>query len=269
MGRYDKKIVLIAGAKGAADEIAKIICVEGGTVIVNDPDKALTDAIEAPVAEKLNYSTSMEDTRKMIDTLVGKWKTDDTTKQSNKESDGKYPALHVVIMNYDEYEASKMRADQITVEAYQKVMDINVRSVFHLLGAVREYFKSKQGTTEQATILILSSLVGLSGISQLGSLYAAAKGAVNGLVRGVAKEFGRFATVNAIAQGYYAEKKNLVGPKDRIKGDYTITATDRSKEDLKYTDVAKMAAYLISDDAHMINGQIIPVDGGLWLRVQA
>nr|MDO8118810.1 hypothetical protein [Candidatus Sigynarchaeota archaeon] len=94
MGRFDKKIVLIAGCKGAADEIAKIICSEGGTVIVNDPDKALTDEITAPVAEKMNFGISMEDSRSMIEKIIGKWRTDDTTKETVKESDGKYPALH-------------------------------------------------------------------------------------------------------------------------------------------------------------------------------
>jgi enoyl-[acyl-carrier-protein] reductase (NADH) len=36
-----------------------------------------------------------------------------------------------------------------------------------------------------------------------------------------------------------------------------------------YPDVAKMAVYLASEDAKMISGQVIPVDGGIWLRVQA
>ncbi len=269
MGRFDNKLVLICGCKGAADEIAKIICSEGGKVIVNDPDKALTDQITAPVVEKMNYGTSMDESRSMIEKIVGKYRTDEATKEVVKEADGKYPALHAVICNYDEYEASKMRTDQITVDVFNKVMDINVNSVFHLLGAVRDHFRSKQGTTEQATVLLMSSTLGLAGIAALGTLYAAAKGAVNGLVRGVAKEFGRFANVNGIAQGLYAEKKNLVGLKDRYKGDYMLTSSARSKEDLKYTDVAKMAAYLASEDARMISGQIISVDGGLWLHVQA
>src|SRR5271157_4513388 len=269
MGRFDGKTVLIAGCKGAADEIAKIICEEGGTVIVNDPDSSLTDAIEAPVAEKLNYGTSMEDTRAMIDELIGKWVTDETTKQSSKESDGKYSALHAVIMNYDEFEVCKMRADQLTLEAYNTAMDVNVRSLFHLFGAIREYYRSKQGTKEQASVVVMTSVVGLAGLTQLSTLYAAAKGAVNGMIRSAAKEFGRYANVNGVSQGFYSEKKNPVGPKDRLKGDYQLQMTDRAKEELTYNDVAKMVAYLASDDAHMISGQIISVDGGLWLRVQA
>ncbi|MBN2150417.1 MAG: SDR family oxidoreductase [Candidatus Lokiarchaeota archaeon] len=270
MGRFDKKVVLIAGCKGAANEMAKIICAEGGTVIVNDPDKTLTDAIDAPVAEKLNYGLSMEDGRKLVEYLTGKCKTDDATKQMTRESEGKYPSLDVVIFNYDDYNVCKMRADMITVEAYRKAMDINVNSLFHLGGALREQFKWQGEKGKLAKLLLMSSIVGIAGISQLGSLYAAVKGAVNGLVRCIAKEYGRFACVNGIAQGFYAESKNLVGMKDRLKGEFTIiTGTARAKADLKYTDVAKMAAYLVSDDADMISGQIIAVDGGLWTRVQA
>ncbi len=269
MGRFDKKVVLIAGCKGAANEIAKIICAEGGTVIVNDPDKALTDAIDAPVAEKLNYGISMEDSRKMIEYITGKCKTDDATKQMTRESEGKYPALDVVIFNYDDYSSCKMRADQITVDAYRKAMDINVNSLFHLGGSLREQFKWQSEKGKLAKFLLMTSIIGLAGISQLGSLYAAVKGAVNGLVRCIAKEYGRFASVNGLAQGLYAESKNLVGMKDRLKGEYMLTSTARAKADLKYVDVAKMAAYLVSDDADLISGQIIAVDGGLWTRVQA
>jgi NAD(P)-dependent dehydrogenase (short-subunit alcohol dehydrogenase family) len=269
MGRFDNKVVLIAGCKGAANDMAKIICAEGGKVIVNDPDKALTDGIDAPVAEKLNYGISMDDSHKLIEYLTGKCKTDDTTKQMVRESGGKYPELSAVIFNYDDYGSCKMRADQITVEAYKKAMEINVHSLFHLGGALREQFKWQGEKGQQATLLLMTSIVGLAGISQLAALYSAVKGAVNGLVRCIAKEYGRFANVNGLAQGLYAESTNLVGMKDRLKGDYMITSTARSKEDLKYTDVAKMAAYLVSDDARMISGQIISVDGGLWVRVNA
>ncbi len=269
MGKFDNKVILIAGCKGAADEMAKIICADGGKVIVNDPDKALTDAIEAPVAEKLNYGISMEESHKLIEYLTGKCKTDDATKQMVRESGGKYPELSAVIFNYDDYSSCKMRADQITAEAYKKAMEINVHSLFHLGGALREQFKWQGEKGQQATLLLMTSIVGLAGMSQLASLYAAVKGAVNGLVRCIAKEYGRFANVNGLAQGLYAESKNLVGMKDRLKGDYMITSTARSKDDLKYTDVAKMAAYLVSDDARMISGQIISVDGGLWVRVNA
>nr|MDO8087615.1 SDR family oxidoreductase [Candidatus Sigynarchaeum springense] len=269
MGKFDKKVVLIAGCKGAADEIAKIICAEGGTVIVNDPDKALTDAITAPVAEKLNFGISMEESHKLIEYLTGKCHTDDNTKQMVRDSEGKYPALNAVIFNYDDYNSCKMRADQITVEAYKKAMDINVNSLFHLGGALREQFKWQGEKGQQSTILLMTSVVGLAGLTQLASLYAAAKGAVNGLVRCIAKEYGRFANVNGLAQGFYADSKIGIGPKDRAKGDYLITSTARSKEDLTAKDVAKMAAFLASDDAHMISGQIVTVDGGLWTRVQA
>ncbi|NMC06098.1 MAG: SDR family oxidoreductase [Candidatus Lokiarchaeota archaeon] len=251
MARFTNKVCLICGAKGAANEIAKIVSSEGGTVVINDPDKALTDAISAPVADKMNLSTSGEDSKKLVAEVLAKHK-----------------AIHSVIVNFDEYDAAKTRSENITVEAYRKVMDGNVTPTFHILAAVREHFRAKQETGEQASVVILGSVAGLSGLS-IGSLYAAAKAAQFGMVRGVAKEFGRFANVNGIAQGFYSEKVNRPGPKDKEKKDFLTMKTARADQDLTYVDVAKMAAYLASEDAKMISGQVIPVDGGLWLRVQA
>ncbi len=251
MARFTNKVCLICGAKGAANEIAKIVCAEGGTVVINDVDKALTDAITAPVAAKMNLGTSGDDSKKLVAEVLAKYK-----------------AIHSLIINFDEYDAAKVRMENVTVEAYRKVMDGNVTPTFHILAAIREHFRAKQDTGEQATVVILGSTAGLSGLS-IGGLYAAAKAAQFGIVRGVAKEFGRFANVNAIAQGFYSEKVNRPGPKDKEKKDYLTMKAARSDKDLTYPDVAKMAAYLASEDANMISGQVIPVDGGIWLRVQA
>lgn len=251
MARYTNKIVLIAGAAGAANELAGIICSEGGKVVVNDPDPANLALITAPVAEKLQLGTSAEDSRKLVDGIIQKH--------------GKIGAL---VINHDEYKASKKRSEQITVEDYRAVMEGNLHPAFHLMAAIRDHYREAQESGEHRTILILSSVAGLSGLS-IGSLYAAAKGAIHGMVRSVAKEYGRFATVNGIAQGFFSEKQGPVGPKDRDKKDYMVTKTAQSDKDLKYVHVAKAAAFLASEDAAMITGQVIPVDGGIWLRVQA
>jgi NAD(P)-dependent dehydrogenase (short-subunit alcohol dehydrogenase family) len=251
MARFTNKVCLICGAKGAANEIAKIVSSEGGTVIINDADKALVDAITAPVAAKMNLGTSGDDSKKLVAEVLTKYK-----------------AIHSLVINFDEYDAAKMRSENVTVEAYRKVMDGNVTPTFHILAAVREHLRTKQESGEQGSVVILGSIAGLSGLS-IGSLYAAAKAAQFGIVRGVAKEFGRFANVNGIAQGFYSEKVNRPGPKDKEKKDYLTMKTARADMDLMYPDVAKMAVYLASEDAKMISGQVIPVDGGIWLRVQA
>ncbi|MFX0103181.1 MAG: SDR family NAD(P)-dependent oxidoreductase [Candidatus Hodarchaeota archaeon] len=262
MGKFDNKVVLIAGCKGAANEIASIICNEGGKVIVNDPDAAVLEAITAPVAEKFNLSISRDDTKKLIDSVLEKYKV-----------------IHSLIVNYDEFKTAKNRIVNYTLEDWDKVIEINVKSFFRLLACIRDHFREcgqpKDGvdmnwrTGDQATIVVMSSLAGVSGLAAA-TLYSAAKAAVNGMVRNTAKEFGKFANINAIAQGFYSEKKNLVGPKDRSKKFLLINSTDRAqKGNLTYKDVASAAAYLASEDAKMISGQIINVDGGLWLHVQA
>lgn len=262
MGKFTDKVVLIAGCKGAANAIADIICSEGGTVLVNDPDASVLETITAPVAEKYNLSTSRDDTQKLVDGALEKYKV-----------------IHSLVINYDEFKAAKNRIVNYSLEDWDKIIDINVKSVFRLFACIRGHFREcgppKESvdmnwrTGEQATIVVLSSLAGVSGLGAA-SLYAAAKGSVNGMVRSIAKEFGKFANVNAIAQGFYSEKKNRVGPKYRSKKNFMISSTARAQRgDLKYEDVASAAAFLASEDARMISGQIINVDGGLWLHVQA
>ncbi|MHA1889733.1 MAG: SDR family NAD(P)-dependent oxidoreductase, partial [Promethearchaeota archaeon] len=215
------------------------------------PDPQKLELITAPVAEKMNLGLSMEDAKKLVNTVI--------------EKHGKIDAL---ITNYDEFKAAKKRVDQYTVEDYDKIIEINVNAVFRLLGNIRQHFRDKADSDEQGTILIMTSIAGKAGLD-IGTLYSAAKGAVNGMIRSIAKEFGRFANVNGIAQGYYAAKKNSFGPKDRVKKNYMITSSARSKKPLTFEDVAPLAALLVSDDAKMISGQIYNVDGGLWIHVQA
>ncbi|MBD3188007.1 SDR family oxidoreductase [Candidatus Bathyarchaeota archaeon] len=245
------KTILIAGAKGAANAIAELLCDNGAKVIVNDDNEKAMETITAPVAAKKQHGTSMDDAKKLVEEVI--------------EEHGK---IDVLIINYDEFKAGKKRLDQYTEEHYDKVMNGNVYPVFHYLAAIRPHFRERQDTGDLGAVLIMTSLVGSAGLD-LATMYAAAKGAVNGMIRSVAKEFGKFARVNGIAQGFYAEKTARVGPKDRQKKFYMITSTWMSRFDLNYTDVAPMAALLVSDDAKLISGQIFHVDGGLWLRVQA
>ncbi|MHA1681389.1 MAG: SDR family NAD(P)-dependent oxidoreductase [Promethearchaeota archaeon] len=246
------KTILITGAKGAANAIAELLCESGAKVIINDDDVKAMEYIVAPVAEKMIYGTSREECDKLVADVIEK-----------------YGRIDGLVINYDEYKAGKKRLDQYTVEDYDTIMNKNVYPVFHMLGAVRMHFRERQDTPkDQPAVLIMTSLVGSAGLD-LATMYAAAKGAVNGLIRATAKEFGKFARVNGIAQGFYAEKKNSVGPKDRQKKFFMITSTYMSRYDLKFTDVAPLAALLMSDDGKLISGQIYHVDGGLWLRVQA
>ena len=109
-------------------------------------------------------------------------------------------------------------------------------------------------------IINISSIVGARGNAGQAN-YAASKGAVNMLTKSLARELaGRNITVNAVAPGY-TETATVSGLsahlKEKILG--RIPAGRFGKPD----EIAALAAFLATDDARYITGDIIRADGGL------
>ena len=139
---------------------------------------------------------------------------------------------------------------------FDEVININLKGTFNCIQSVaRQMLKQRYGR-----IINMSSVVGIYG--NAGQVnYAASKAGIIGLTRSAAKELGsRGITVNAIAPGF-------------IKTDMTDVLSDKVKENIAASipmgsmgtteDVAKAAAFLASDGARYITGQVLRVDGGM------
>lgn len=148
---------------------------------------------------------------------------------------------------------------RMTPESWDDVMTTNLKSVFNMTKQViRPMMKAKRGS-----IINMSSVIGLMGNAGQGS-YAASKAGIIGFTKSVAKELGsRNVRCNAIAPGF-------------VETDMTSYLKEGEQAD-KYKagiplgrfgsteDIANVTLFLASDMSAYVTGQVLSVDGGLYM----
>jgi 3-oxoacyl-[acyl-carrier protein] reductase len=148
--------------------------------------------------------------------------------------------------------------DELKVETWDKIMTINLRSIFlcsrYCIPAMK---KQKRGT-----IVNISSISAKSGGGPGASHYAASKGGVEAFTRALAKELGLFnITVNAVAPGVIStpihERTNTLETLERVRKTIPLLRLGNPEE------VARVVSFLCSDDASYITGEVIDINGGM------
>ena len=120
--------------------------------------------------------------------------------------------------------------------------------------------KAADGTQLGGSIVNLASVVGIMGNAGQAN-YTASKGGVIALTKTTAKELGsRNIRCNAVAPGFIQSKMTDVLPDDVKKAYMDTIPLKRFGTAL---DIAKCVAFLVSDEAAYITGQIISVNGGM------
>jgi 3-oxoacyl-[acyl-carrier protein] reductase len=139
---------------------------------------------------------------------------------------------------------------------WDAVIAVNLKGAFNCTKAVvRHMMKQRWGK-----IVNTSSVMGIVGNAGQAN-YSASKAGLIGLTKSLAKELGRRGiNVNAVAPGYIVSKMTESLPESEKKKilDFVPLGTLGYPED-----VANLVAFLVSDSARYITGQVIPVDGGL------
>ncbi len=145
---------------------------------------------------------------------------------------------------------------RMTEEQWDKVININLKSVFNFTKAVQmTMIKQRSGS-----IINISSVVGVSGNAGQAN-YAASKAGIIGFTKTVARELGpRNIRCNALAPGFIiTEMTNKLPEEVRKKWEEQIPL----KRGGTPQDVANSALFLASDLSSYINGQVIGICGGM------
>jgi 3-oxoacyl-[acyl-carrier protein] reductase len=148
---------------------------------------------------------------------------------------------------------------RMTPESWDDVMSVNLKSVFNMTKqVVRPMMKQKSGS-----IINMSSVIGLMGNAGQGS-YAASKAGIIGFTKSVAKELGsRAIRCNAIAPGFV--ETDMTGylkegeQADKYKAGIPLGRFGTAE------DIANVTLFLASDLSAYVTGQVLSVDGGLYM----
>lgn len=147
---------------------------------------------------------------------------------------------------------------QMKEEDFDKVIDINLKGAFNTIKHTYMHFIKKR----QGRIINISSVSGIMGNAGQAN-YSASKAGLLGLTKSAAKELAaRNVTCNAIAPGFIKTDMTDAMP-DSVK-DNTVNFIPLKRMGTP-EEVAKLAAFLASDAAAYITGEIIKIDGGLCM----
>ncbi len=237
------KVAIVTGsARGIGREIALRLAEAGATVVVSD----VADA--GPVAEEIRKMG-----QKSLAVAADVTSTSDVAGLVEKVT-AEYGRVDILVNN------AGIARDQLLLrmsdEDWETVLNVNLKSVFLCTRAVlRQMVKQRWGR-----IISISSIVGIVGNPGQAN-YSSSKAGVIGFTKTIAREVGsRGITVNAIAPGFIVSKMTEQLSEEQ-KGEMLrriplgFLGTPR--------DVAEAVAFLASEEARYITGQVLGVDGGL------
>ena len=239
------RVAIVTGSgRGIGRAIALKLAEVGATVVITDIDEALAGNVVEEIKTMKRQSlavvadvSSLPDVTRLVDeTTAAFGKVDILVNNAGITRD------HLLL--------------RMSEEEWDKVLNVNLKSVFLCTKAVlRHMVKQRWGR-----IISIASIVGIVGNPGQAN-YASAKAGIIGFTRTIAKEVASHSvTVNAVAPGF-------------IDTEMTQRLKEELKEEIRRRiplnffgsprDVAEAVAFLASEEARYITGQVLNVDGGM------
>lgn len=244
----DSKIAIVTGAaQGIGRAVALALADAGNVPVIVD----INEETAAEVAEEFKGKgiqsmsigvdvSKVAELTNMVDRVVAEFGT-----------------IDILVNNAGILHATLI--EDITEEEWDRMLAVNLKSVFFASQKVLPYMKEKRW----GRIINMSSLAGRMGGYGNGVGYAATKAGINGLTMSMARRVAPYkVTVNAVAPGTTESKILKSFTEERIKELESMVPLGRLG---KPEDIAALVTFLASEGAGFITGAVIDINGGMFM----
>jgi len=246
--RLDGKVAIVTGAgRGIGRAIALVLAREGADLVVNDVDsrsaEATANEIRAMGRHALSMVADVSDREEVIEIVEAAVKA--------------FGKIDILVNNAGIFSSTPL--EDITEESWDKIMKVNLKSVFLCSQAVMKFMKRQRS----GKIVNIASLAGKVGGMVAGADYAASKAGVICLTKSLAKQLAPYGiNVNAVAPAWIETDMMKDWPRETKEAVLRQIPLGRFG---KPEEVAETVVFLVSDGAGFITGATIDINGGILM----